>query len=234
MGGTPYPDKDEDKDQKPKIEDKVVHLSKHVTIHTTDPRYERIKAAYEAAADNWLQNWKNEDRIWQSVCFAEAALCPKGLRELVQYGAINDNLRHGVGAVLIALDRPLRKLIDPKSMVGATETELRAMLPEDWVELPLSKGVGRRYGSPAKGNRPFGAQGWAEFNEGVPTSQDELHHGKFIGFKAGGLQWRVAGDGNPIIGSKGIEASIQDYVPGSPGAKLEPTVRRPYFRLPWR
>jgi hypothetical protein len=45
-----------------------------------------------------------------------------------------------------------RSLADPDSMVGATLDQLRALVPEGWIEKPLSKGglSGVRFLSPGK------------------------------------------------------------------------------------
>jgi hypothetical protein len=119
-------------------------------------------------------------------------------------------------------------------MVGASKAELRAMLPDDWVDEPVRKGSGIKFGTPARGSRSFGAHGWAEYHEGVPNSPDELHRGSFVRVSAGGLQYRVAARGNPVIESKGPEFSVQLERNGSPGRGLIDHFRRPYFRLPWR
>jgi hypothetical protein len=114
----------------------------------------------------------------------------------------------------------VRSLLDPASMVGVTEQELRAMVPNDWQTQPLKKGIGVKFGSPpnSKGQN-FGRSGWAEYNMGDAAIPDLLHQGEFVRVSVGGLQYRVAAGGNPVIKNPSV-TSIQIIRIGPPGPGL--------------
>jgi RHS repeat-associated protein len=221
----------------------LVAVSPHVYVHANDPALNRWRSAYAHAQKHyhwWENNWTHskEANIWERICLSPGMGCPKGFIDLVlgHDGSYDngfdkavtdpDSQHRKLSLVLGAVPTPgesgsggvFRSLRQPETMVGASKEELRAMVPEEWVEEPLKKGTGIRLGSPAKGKRPFGSRGWAEFNEGVPTSQDPLHNEPFIRLSAGGLRYRAAAEGSSVIGSDG---ELDIISTGDPGPGLE-------------
>jgi hypothetical protein len=95
----------------------------------------------------------------------------------------------------------LRSLLDPESMVGATEDEVRSMVPDKWIEEPSGKGDGVRWLSPKQGQ--YGSVRY--LRGGMPKTIDPLHQGgDYFDVRLGGLQYRVAGSGNVVIDDPAI------------------------------
>lgn len=99
--------------------------------------------------------------------------------------------------------RTVRSLVNPASMVGATLDQVRAMVPEGWIERPLAKLSGVRFLAP--GSTP-GSRGYIEYVEGgapgagVGEPAGPIHQGgNFLGVRVGGLNYWAAGKGNAVI-----------------------------------
>ncbi len=80
----------------------------------------------------------------------------------------------------------------------------------------ITKGEGVKFGTPETGRRDFGNGGWVEFSYGDPNHSDPLHRSNFVRVGMGGLQYRVAASGNPII-EQGLAQSMQIKHSGNPG-----------------
>ncbi|MEV0396724.1 RHS repeat domain-containing protein [Polymorphospora rubra] len=216
---------------KPKIgkvvkrDDDLVRIGKHVVVHRNDPNYQALQEAYD-----YYSGWGNcfwlctEYKIWGDICMS-TELCPEDFAADVLDLTLQINGQgpfDGVGQILFgsigADDGFTRSLTNPASMQGATEAEVRAMVPRDWKEAPLGKGEGRKFGTPPTRNKAFGERGWVEFNRGVPNSADPLHQAPFIRVTVGGLNYRAAAKGNPAIErGQGLQISSN----GNPGPGLK-------------
>jgi RHS repeat-associated protein len=115
----------------------------------------------------------------------------------------------------------VRSLSDPQSMVGATLEQVRALIPDGWIEVPMKKGTGVRWLEP--GGRSPGSRGYVEYViggspgvKGPDGKLDPLHNGgNYSKLMIGGLQYRSAGDGNAVAGDPAAAVSIQEQ--GSTG-----------------
>ena len=204
-----------------------VQISPHVDGNQGDPKAKALQAAWSWAVGQYgaATSPEREFTLWHDICTVSSyrSLCTGMLA--IDFGNM-PNFRvetaFGMGFKIMiapAVVGGVRSLLDPASMVGVKLDELRAMLPKTWVARTLRQGSGWRFGTPASGSRPFGAQGWAEWNNGVPTSPDPLHQNEFVRLSSGGLQYRVAAGENPIIGNPDIP-SAQVIQLGNPGPGL--------------
>ncbi len=94
----------------------------------------------------------------------------------------------------------VRSFSNPDSMVGATEDQVRAMIPQGMTEgqLAPSRGVsyGRRWLGP-------GRSGQIEFSYGNSANPDLLHQEPYVKVSIGGTQYRAAAAGSSLIGTPG-------------------------------
>jgi len=156
--------------------------------------------------------------LWFNIC-NESRSCPDSLKLLLmtQGFAPSDNglsiqgMVIGGGAYFFINtptagggsdegDSVVRDFADPESMVGATFEEVQSMIPEGWVEQPMSKGQGVPWGSPATRNQPVGAKGYVEFSEGAPGTDERIHQGgRYTRVSSGGTEYWASAHGNTEI-----------------------------------
>jgi hypothetical protein len=87
-------------------------------------------------------------------------------------------------------------------MVGVTYDDLQSMVPPGWEQGVMNKGVGTAWRAPGKFP---GQKGYIEFEQPSATSQDPMHSwGAHIKVNVGGLQYRAAAAGNPVIDDPSI------------------------------
>jgi hypothetical protein len=97
------------------------------------------------------------------------------------------------GAAKDAVERDLRDL---STLRGATPEEVRRIVPDDWVEKPLKKGEGVRFGDP---KRPGDM---VAIERGVPGHADPLHSGPYVKVSLNGHTERIPLLGNPVLGDE--------------------------------
>jgi RHS repeat-associated protein len=203
-----------------------VHVGPAVVMRADDPELPWVQMLYKGYSGSYLFClWMcSEESKWQHVCAADPNACPKEFKH--QLNAIfnaKDPLSGDDEGAEVLIESPasgnpvFRSLLQPKTMVGATLDDLRAMVPKNWKEIPLKDGNGVRIGSPGKNASDFGSKGWVEFNDGYPGGWTAMHQGKFIRLSAGGLRYRVAADGNAAAGTPDEVEILQS---GNPGASL--------------
>jgi RHS repeat-associated protein len=201
----------------------IGQVSDHVVMNTKDADYAYYVKAYHDTMNSFQCLWGfgcTETKVWALICGPNNFGCPPGIAKLVDssnfFGDV-DPIGSQLGSAMILGNGNVRSLLNPQSMVGATEQELRAMIPKDWLSAPITKGTGVKFGPPAK---QFGGKGFIEFTNGYPNMLDPLHQGPYIRVSVGGLQYRVAGFGNSII-TTDPAAAVQNMNPGgSPGADV--------------
>jgi RHS repeat-associated protein len=218
----------------PRKKNPWVQVSEHVKVSRDHPRFDEIIARYREAS-HWSRcMWLcTEEKRWGEVCLWVG--CDDEFLETIDpLAQLSDTALdlQGEGSVLLGAGGEYRDLLKPRTMVGVTESELRAMVPESWVEKPgLRKGTGFRLGSKPKGKSPFGTKGWVEFNHGYPGHEDPIHAGRFIRLSAGGFEYRAAASGNPVVGQAGHPGFLLmrngNPGPGLGGARRIPMIRGP-------
>jgi len=115
-----------------------------------------------------------------------------------------------------------RSLANPDSMVGATEDELAAMVPKDWVAGPVKKGIGTRWLSPKDGK-----YGIVRFMpNGSPQVDDPLHQEAYGDVSIGGMKYKFAAAGSSVIEDPAVP-SVQIASTGSMGKVELPSARSP-------
>jgi len=92
-----------------------------------------------------------------------------------------------------AKDAVKRDLRDVATLRGATSEEVRRLVPEDWVEKPLKKGQGVRFGDP---KRPGDM---VAIESGVRGHSDPLHSGPYVKVSRNGDTVRIPLLGNPVL-----------------------------------
>ena len=100
----------------------------------------------------------------------------------------------GEAAVKPAVTRDLR---DPSTLRGATPAEVRRLIPDDWVEKPLKKGAGVRFGDPKRPGDMLAIEA------GVPGHPDHVHSGPYVKFSRNGKTVRIPLLGNPALEGEG-------------------------------
>ena len=86
-----------------------------------------------------------------------------------------------------------RSLETPESLRGASEAEVRALIPDGWEPRPLKKGEGTRYLNP---DRPSEA---IMIERGWPGAADPLHSGPYVRISRNGEIVRIPLEGNPVL-----------------------------------
>jgi RHS repeat-associated protein len=200
------------------------NLGPGVQVQNSDPKLAALTHAYYgylhfmglSAAHNAGQN----DAIWFLICQQNPGLCPSGMylslwRSFMPGGTGTGPLAAGV--FFVGQDggnsSVWRSLAVPDSMVGATLDQVRALVPQDWIEKPLGKGSGVRFLAPG---RTPGTRGFIEFNQGAPDVGDPLHAGPYLRVSVGGLEYRAALEGNPVLEDPSIP-DLQIMSQGSTG-----------------
>ncbi|WP_238005997.1 RHS repeat-associated core domain-containing protein [Dactylosporangium sp. AC04546] len=189
-------------------DDEFVKIGEDVVVHKGDPNREALKDAYKK-----YSGWPycsallicNETKIWLQVC-NQTDLCPDEFESELSWAFYGDadSPLSGDGRVLlgtVGAGEPkgvYRSLTKPQSMYGASEGEVRALVPEDWVEQRLGKGEGVRWGTPGRRPDQIGNKGFIEFNYGNPNDPNVLHRYPFIRVSSGGLQYRTPGKGSAV------------------------------------
>jgi len=198
-------------------------VSPHVFVDSGS--FKKAESAYEAGRKEYgfkpgdaFISEEQEMSLWFNIC-NESRSCPDSLKLLLmtQGFAPSDNglsiqgMVIGGGAFFFINtpsagggsdegDSVVRDFADPESMVGATFEEVQSMIPEGWVEQPMSKGQGVRWGSPATRNQPVGAKGYVEFSEGAPGTDERIHQGgRYTRVSSGGTEYWAAAHGNTEI-----------------------------------
>jgi RHS repeat-associated protein len=200
-------------------DDDVVKISEHVAVHISDPSFQGMRNAYIAISQGLGKHLSETDR-WAVICLAKNGPCPKAFKELFE-GAN--------GSLLFpyrfddAMDIPdtsakagmvvgagaggagyVRSLLDPESMVGATEAEVAAMVPTQWKAGPATTGDGTRW---MAADDPHGKYGTIRYMRGGSPQVDEpLHQSDYINVRIGGLEYRAAAAGNPVIEDPNIDS----------------------------
>ncbi len=209
-----------------------VAISTHVKIASDDPMRRRLEddwtkySAQNPGAPEW--------NIWYYICAGDPDAC-RG--EMAAYfipnisGEPQENFTQATtigeaqdASIVLnsAEGKPagtmqVRDITKPKTMVGATEEEIRQALPRGWVVKPLPSGDGWYAEYPGKSNwgrirfMPRGAPQTLNPNTLTP---DPLHQGPYLDFKAGGLQYKVGAAGNPVVGTP---AEVMELMSGNPG-----------------
>ncbi|HEX9865256.1 MAG TPA: RHS repeat-associated core domain-containing protein, partial [Acidimicrobiia bacterium] len=86
-----------------------------------------------------------------------------------------------------------RNLDDLSTLRGATPDEIRQLVPEGWIELPLKKGEGVRFLNPDRpGEALMVEMGW-------PNATDPLHAGPYLRVSRDGVVDRIPLAGNPTL-----------------------------------
>ena len=197
----------------------TTQVSPHVSVSSSDPRAPELLHAWQWVLHTYGQPQSAEAEFsdWWHAC----TIGPYASACTGQFGAdfrginINYSIERvfGAGFKLLVVAGSVRSLADPESMVGATLSQIRALVPSDWRESPLAKGTGVRFQAP--GANP-GARGFIEYNEGAPEVGDALHAGPYLRLSVGGLQYRAALSGNQVLEEPGIP-SLQVIGQGSTG-----------------
>jgi RHS repeat-associated protein len=86
-----------------------------------------------------------------------------------------------------------RSLSDLGSLRGATIDEIRPLIPESWIEMPLRKGKGTRFVNPARPGEAI------MIEEGWPGATDPLHSGPYLRVSRDGRITRIPLAGNPTV-----------------------------------
>jgi RHS repeat-associated protein len=201
--------------------DKIIRISPHVLMHSNDPSYGQLQEQWDKYRARYPRF--GEVELWRRICYEQKDVCKGDFASLVSWTLPDPDgdwrnatmLGDEQSSILIGTASTagvffVRSLLNPESMVGVTEEELKAMLPEKLEIRALNDGDGWKAGSPNtnkdKQGRPdnFGRRWWVEWNNGIPNNRDPLHRGPFMRTSAGGLQYRAAGDGNPVIDDPAI------------------------------
>lgn len=86
-----------------------------------------------------------------------------------------------------------RSLEDIPSLRGASEKEIRNLIPKNWIEKPLKKGNGMKFINPEKpGEAIFIERGW-------PGAPDPLHAGPYLKISRDGQITRIPMQGNSTL-----------------------------------
>jgi RHS repeat-associated protein len=116
---------------------------------------------------------------------------PGGTKPLRQLDAVQDARR--LLAECRAGKTISRSLDDISSLRGASEAEVRSLIPEGWIEKPLKKGEGVRFINPDKpGEAVFIERGW-------PGATDPLHAGPYLRVSRDGKITRIPMQGSSIL-----------------------------------
>lgn len=208
-----------------------VGLGPGVQVQTGDTKLHALAQTYHdflqfyGFGSSGIVNAAQNDAVWFQVCQQNPGLCPSSMylslwRSFLPGGTSTTVLGGGVffigqggGGQGSAGEAEWRSLADPDSMVGATLDQLRALVPEGWIEKPLSKGglSGVRFLSPGK---QLGRLGSVRYVEGAPDAgsgqQAEAIHdgGDYIHVEIGGLQYWAAADGNAAIGNPDVPSAV--------------------------
>ncbi len=217
-------------------------LGPGVEVGNGDPKSTALRTAYNSFlhfngyGSSGITNAAQNDAVWYQICQQNAGLCPSSmyltlLRAFLPGGTPTTVLGGGVffigqggggqggGGGDSADEAEWRSLADPESMVGATLDQVRALVPEGWTELPLSKGSlsGVRFLSPGQGKL-----GMVRYVEGAPgagagQAAEAIHDGgDYINVKIGGLKYWAAAEGNAAIANPDVPSVVIDSM-GSTG-----------------
>jgi RHS repeat-associated protein len=191
----------------------TVEVSPHVYDSANDPHLKGMMAQYRALGGTSHSSEILEIYLWHLICVNGGDTCGTVFRNTIahiQQGGLTDGVivGGGLGSTFYFITDPVesggagqvvvRQLSDPESMVGATFDQVRTMIPEGWIEKPMTKGLGTRWLSP--GRNP-GARGYIEYSEeGSPGTDEPVHAGgAYIKVSVGGEDWRAAGAGNSVL-----------------------------------
>ena len=121
-------------------------------------------------------------------------LIPFGkLAKLGKLAAVADEGAEVAAAAPRIITPAARSLDDVESLRGATVDEVRALVPEGWVEGPVRKGRGTRWLPPdGKGDAIMVEMGW-------PNPRDLVHAGPYVRISKNGSVTRTPLAGNPML-----------------------------------
>jgi len=225
-------------------------ISPHVLAQGPTALLNKLKAAYQAGRSEFgfkngegFSSESQEMDFWFLTCNSNSRLCPDSLKAALasqtfapsDKGLVLQQMIIGGGAFLFingsgssggtgGADESdgavVRSLANPESMVGATEEQVRAMVPSGMAEGPMAPSRGVSYGTRWLGP---GRSGQIEFSVGNPANPDPLHQEPYVKVSVGGTQYRAAAAGSSLIGTPG---QVQVRGVGSTGMfDLTPEVR---------
>lgn len=182
-------------------------ISPHVSVAASNPRAPQFLQAWRWALraygsgggasqeySRWVGICNNSPYVY--LCTPDMKAEFPALQPIVGNSSGFSGQAFMQGYKLLILTGVVRSLANPASMVGATLDQIRALVPKGWISGPLGKGTGIKFQAPG---RVPGSRGLVEYNEGAPEVGDPLHAGPYLKVKIGGLEYRAAAEGNPVI-----------------------------------